>query len=120
MIKEAANHVRVEKRWGCEVWWANTDKYMGKTLVINPNQCTSVHYHKDKDETMLVIRGLLIVYEERDAGNGKVKVSSNTFGEGDTVYVEPTAHHRLTAGPEGVTLIEVSTPHPDDSVRVKL
>jgi mannose-6-phosphate isomerase len=26
---------RVEKPWGHEIWWAQTDKYAGKLLVVN-------------------------------------------------------------------------------------
>lgn len=99
----------VDKRWGCEIWWANTDKYMGKILVINPNQCTSLHVHEHKDETMYVMQGQL-----KDA-----KHENLCHGVGSVFHVAPGVEHRLIAGSTGVTLIEVSTPHPDDSVRVE-
>ena len=100
----------VNKLWGCEIWWANTDKYMGKMLIINPNNSTSLHYHVHKDETMFVIRGQLII-----SGFREMKLS-----EGETIHIPPKAEHRLSAGPRGVTLMEASTPHPKDSVRVRL
>jgi len=100
----------VAKSWGREIWWADTEHYMGKTLIINPNCSTSLHYHEYKDETMLVVRGDLII--ENGASHGR------DFTEGMAARIEPGKQHRLKAGSSGVTLIEVSTPHPSDSVRV--
>lgn len=100
----------VNKIWGCEIWWANTDKYMGKELIINPNCSTSLHYHVHKDETIYVTRGVLIV-----SGFREMKIN-----EGESIHIPPKAEHRLSAGPKGVILMESSTPHPKDSVRAKL
>jgi len=101
----------VGKRWGYEIWFANTRFYLGKLLIIHPGQCTSLHIHKFKDETMYVLHGRLET--EGDVGN-KIYVA------GGVLRVLPFQTHRLTAGPDGLTLIEVSTPHPEDSERVKL
>ncbi len=100
----------VSKKWGCEIWWADTDKYLGKILIINPGCSTSLHYHEDKDETILVTRGVLHITNETSHGK-RVDV-------GQTVHVAPKDKHRLTAMCTGAELIEVSTPHPDDSVGV--
>ncbi len=104
----------VEKTWGCEVWWTDTDKYMGKTLIINPGKSTSLHYHEHKDETILVIRGKLTVYDDRG-----FPWCAEIY-PGNTIRILPKERHKLSAGEHGVELIEFSTPHPDDSVRVKI
>lgn len=100
----------VKKEWGCEIWWANTELYMGKTLIINPGCSTSLHYHNEKDETILVMRGELILDKQ-----GEFSI----LKEGQAVRILPKISHRLKAGLDGITLVESSTPHPDDSVRIK-
>ena len=45
----------VDKPWGHEVIWAKTDKYVGKILVIEPNQRLSLQYHEKKKETIYVL-----------------------------------------------------------------
>ena len=32
---------RVDKPWGYEIWWARTDRYVGKILHINAGESTS-------------------------------------------------------------------------------
>lgn len=103
----------VNKSWGCEIWWADTELYMGKTLIINPNCSTSLHYHEHKDETITVQRGRLIISWEPSLSEPPSELMPD-----DVVHLVPQQAHKLTAGPQGVTLVEVSTPHPDDSVRV--
>ena len=33
---------RVEKPWGYEVWWARTDRYVGKQIHINKGHALSL------------------------------------------------------------------------------
>ena len=49
----------VEKPWGHELIWAETDKYVGKYLYIEPGKRLSRQYHEVKDETILVVSGNL-------------------------------------------------------------
>ena len=42
----------VEKPWGKEEIWAETDKYLGKFLYINVNEMLSRQYHEVKEETI--------------------------------------------------------------------
>ena len=42
---------RVDKPWGHEVWWAQTESYAGKLLVVNAGHALSLQYHREKDET---------------------------------------------------------------------
>ena len=43
---------RVEKPWGHELIWAETEEYVGKTLHIRAGEALSLQYHEQKDETM--------------------------------------------------------------------
>jgi mannose-6-phosphate isomerase len=48
---------RVDKPWGYELIWAETDRYVGKVLHITAGQKLSRQYHVRKDETFLVESG---------------------------------------------------------------
>ena len=103
---------KVDKPWGHEVIWAKTDKYVGKMLVIEPNQRLSLQYHEKKEETILVLEGMLQVWETDDDN------SFSLHGTGSTFHVIPNQVHRFGAGSERVKLIEVSTPELQDVVRL--
>ena len=50
---------RVEKPWGYEVWWAQTDAYAGKLLHVNAGHRLSLQLHRQKDESSYVLSGRL-------------------------------------------------------------
>ena len=60
---------RVEKPWGYELWWARTDRYVGKQIHINKGHALSLQYHNKKDETIFVWSGKILFEREVD---GKV------------------------------------------------
>ena len=43
--------------WGYELWWAVTDKYVGKVIHVNKGHALSLQYHNRKDETIFVWSG---------------------------------------------------------------
>ena len=49
---------RVDKPWGYELIFAETDKYVGKILYIYKGHELSLQYHKIKDETIYLYRGV--------------------------------------------------------------
>src|SRR6185436_10407245 len=51
---------RVEKPWGYEIWWARTERYVGKLLHVNKGQSLSLQYHNVKDETIRILSGKLL------------------------------------------------------------
>ena len=108
MRKEFAN--REDKPWGYEKVLVRTEKYMTKELYIKENESTSLHYHKEKDETLHIQSGSLAV--EFDGGDKKIFQKNSTF------RITPNMIHRLIAL-ENTLLQEVSTPQLDDTIRVK-
>ena len=59
---------RVEKPWGYELWWAVTDRYVGKLIHVNKGHALSLQYHNRKDETIYVHAGkILFEMQEGDA-----------------------------------------------------
>ena len=101
----------VEKPWGREEIWAETNKYVGKYLHINPGQRLSLQYHNVKMETINVLKGKLIL----ETANGIIQV----LKQGETFHIDPGTIHRFGAGEnEEVILAEVSTTELDDVVRL--
>tara|TARA_R110000824_G_scaffold51952_2_gene144444 strand:- start:1030 stop:1368 length:339 start_codon:yes stop_codon:yes gene_type:complete len=103
--------VKVEKPWGHEIHWAQTDKYVGKLLFIKAGHRLSKQYHEVKEETVLVLKGTLYNYDEED------KITK--FYCGDSLHIVPGQVHRFGATGHNVELIEVSTPELDDVVRLE-
>ena len=106
---------KIEKPWGYEEIWAETDKYLGKILTILPGHRLSLQYHEKKEETVYVMSGKLIVWLSEDENNKLI------LNKGTTYHVKPGQVHRFGA-PKGsvlTKLIEVSTPELDDVVRIK-
>jgi len=104
---------RIEKPWGHEIWFAVTEKYIGKILFIKKGHRLSLQYHKQKDETLYCLKGKANLIIK----NGNM---ANIFSLGPdrSYHVEPMTIHRLEAM-EDTTLVEVSTPEGEDVVRVE-
>jgi quercetin dioxygenase-like cupin family protein len=104
---------RVEKPWGYELWWAVTDRYVGKVIHINKGHALSLQYHNRKDETIFVWSGKILF--ERQEGDTLV---GREMGPGQAVHVTPPTIHRMTAI-EDSDVFEVSTADTDDVVRLE-
>jgi len=105
----------VSKPWGHERIWVVTDRYAGKIITINAGRRLSLQQHRQKDETILVLRGRLLFYYGPDAGS----VQTVVLGPGDHRRVPVGLVHRFEALDEDVELVEVSTPELDDVVRIE-
>jgi len=106
---------KVEKPWGWELIWAETDSYVGKLLFIRAGEALSLQYHEIKDESWLVREGVARL-ELGTAGEDALETIE--IGEGDALHYPPGTLHRITAV-EDTLIVEVSTPHLDDVVRVE-
>jgi len=104
----------VEKPWGYEIRWAITEKYLGKILQINPGQKLSRQYHEEKDESIYVLQGTLVL----EIGDSH-SIEKFILQEGSSWRITPGTVHRFCAPSSGCRLIEVSTPEIDDVVRLE-
>ena len=104
---------KIEKPWGYEEIWAETDKYVGKILTIFPNQRLSLQYHEKKEETIYVLQGRLVIWHSADPND------ITHVEEGETFHVKPNTVHRFGSFINTCKLIEVSTPELDDVVRLE-
>jgi len=98
----------VEKPWGREIWYADHDKYAGKVLEVTAGERLSLQKHAIKEETLYLL-------------SGHVRL---TYGEehfdwlpGMCVHIPTGTVHRFEAIDDSV-LLEVSTPHLNDVIRL--
>ena len=106
---------RVEKPWGYELIWAHTDLYVGKVLFVRTGHSLSLQFHREKDESWYVESGRAKL-ELGEAGAGIL--NEEVITEGACFHYKPGTVHRVTAL-EDTTILEVSTPHLDDVVRLE-
>ena len=105
---------RVDKPWGWELLWAEADDYVGKLLFVRAGEALSLQYHERKDESWLVQEGRARL-ELGDVGGELEPVEIRA---GDAFRFRPGTVHRVTAL-EDTLVVEVSTPHLDDVVRLE-
>ena len=106
---------RVDKPWGYELIWAHTDLYVGKVLFVRTGHSLSLQFHREKDESWYVQSGRAKL-ELGEAGAGVLNEEVITAGA--CFHYTPGTVHRVTAL-EDTTILEVSTPHLDDVVRLE-
>ena len=105
----------ITKPWGSECIWAESSKYAGKLLYIQSGRKLSLQYHKQKEETIYVLKGKL----ELIFGTDESFLFSKILSEGESFHIKPLLIHRFCAPYDDVTLIEVSTPELDDVIRIE-
>jgi len=97
------------KPWGYEKVQIITELYLLKELYIREGYQSSYHFHKNKDETMLILRGDgFIQFDDR----------KEFFNAGDTIRIKPYEKHTIVANTDTI-LYEASTPFLEDTTRVK-
>ena len=106
---------KVEKPWGHELIWAEGDHYVGKVLFVKAGESLSLQFHREKEESWLVQSGRATL-ELGEAGEGILM--QGVIGPGSAFHYVPGTVHRVTAI-EDTTILEVSTPHLDDVVRLE-
>jgi mannose-6-phosphate isomerase-like protein (cupin superfamily) len=105
---------RVDKPWGYELIWANTDRYVGKILHVCANEALSLQYHEKKDETLMVLSGRLRLEFFAEGEPPSVR----ELGPREPFHVTPGMRHRMVAI-EDTDVLEVSTPELADVVRLE-
>lgn len=108
----------VAKTWGHERIVENNDLYCLKILVCEDRIWSSngkYHYHKMKDETFLVIEGVLEIEIETEIG-----FMSKYYTEGSSIRIKPGVKHRFRSVSRRCKFIEASTQNfEEDSIRTE-
>jgi mannose-6-phosphate isomerase len=106
---------RTDKPWGYELLWALTDRYCGKVLFVRAGESLSLQFHRQKDEAWYFLAGRA---EVEVGAVGDAVLSREIVGPGAAFHLVPGTVHRVRAL-EDTTILEVSTPHLDDVVRLE-
>lgn len=104
---------KFERPWGHYENILEEQFYKVKRLVVNPNQQLSLQYHHHRTEHWTVVDG-----------SGKVTIEDHVYDAGirSSFRIGVRQTHRLSAGENGITIIEVqlgSNCSEDDIVRLK-
>ncbi len=106
---------KVEKPWGWELIWAHAEDYAGKILFVRAGHSLSLQFHRVKDESWYVQDGRA----ELELGEpGDAALKSEIVSAGDAFRFRPGTVHRVRAV-DDTLILEVSTPHLDDVVRLE-
>lgn len=102
--------------WGGEHWVENLPEYCGKVLHITQGKRGSLHFHKNKLETMLLIQGkVLILLIDPETG----KEYEVFLDVGDSIQIPRAQPHQIV-GLEDSKIVEFSTIHEEtDSYRIR-
>jgi mannose-6-phosphate isomerase-like protein (cupin superfamily) len=106
---------RVDKPWGYELIWAQTEIYVGKVLFVRAGESLSLQFHREKDESWLVQSGRAKL--ELGAAGERV-LKEEVIASGAAFHFRPGTVHRVTAI-DDTTIVEVSTTQLDDVVRLE-
>jgi mannose-6-phosphate isomerase len=104
---------KVPKPWGHELIFAETERYAGKILRIEPGHRLSLQYHERKDETLYVLSGEVYLSIEVEGAMREMKLKP-----GEAWRIQPGVRHRLRAE-AACELVEVSSPELSDVVRLE-
>ncbi len=103
----------VPKPWGREIVFAETERYAGKILHLEPGHSLSLQYHERKDETIFVLEGEVHLIVEVDG-----QMRDLALRPGESHRIRPGVKHRMRAERPSV-IVEVSSPELDDVVRLE-
>jgi mannose-6-phosphate isomerase len=104
----------VDKPWGSELIWADSEHYAGKILSVKAGESLSLQYHEVKDESWYVLEGRALL---ELGGVGEGTLEEREIVPGEAFRFRPGTVHRVT-GIEDTRILEVSTAHLDDVVRL--
>lgn len=104
---------KVDKPWGHELIFAKTASYVGKILHVKQGHTLSLQYHREKEETLYLVRGEILL-TLRMNGEEQIKVMK----PGEAYHIPPGLIHRMEAVTDS-DIAEVSTTQLDDVVRLE-
>ena len=126
--KSEDEHHYVDKDWGFERWFVNSELYCGKLLFVKKGKQLSLHFHKLKDETFVLQSGSVRLRYYLDAELDNVAKNWESFNDvdyvevmmkpGDSFHIPVGMRHTVFALKDS-EVFEFSTQHFDeDSHRI--
>jgi D-lyxose ketol-isomerase len=101
---------RINKAWGYEEVLVNEPEYCAKMLHLDAGKMCSLHFHKTKKETFIVLMGLVrLEWSQQD----------ELLRAREARTLLPGMSHRFSSA-HGAVILEISTHHDDaDVVRLE-
>ena len=103
----------VEKEWGSEIIWINTDQYCGKILVFKEHIKTAMYFHRMREKSWFINSGKLLV-RWIDTSTGALM--EKTLEQGAVWQIKAMVPHQIEAILPDSMIFEVSTPYSDKDV----
>ena len=93
---------KVERPWGTYEIITKGNGFQVKRLIINPDSRLSLQWHRHRDETWVIVRGVPEI---------EVNKNKKNLGRGENVFVARTITHRIKniSVVEPLEIIEVQT-----------
>ena len=105
VLNHTAQHPVIARSWGTEQWLESNDNYCCKILTLFHGHQSNLHYHKKKEEMLIVTAGLVRL----ELGHETLQLRPGAF-----VRVPANTPHRF-AGLEDSSILEIGTGnHADD------
>ncbi len=111
---QALNNV-THKPWGNELLLASNELYTVKQIYVREKQRLSLQYHTKKVESMTCVHGKGHLELYRPDGS---LVFSGYMQPYAPYHIPAYYTHRLSAPDEDIIVVETSTTHPEDVVRL--
>jgi mannose-6-phosphate isomerase len=91
--------------WGTYQVLVDAPTHKVKTITVKAGKRLSLQRHKHRSETWICVQGQGLVTKGQDMND----LVDDVLEVGDDVHIPATWIHRIAAGPDGVTFIEVQT-----------
>ena len=93
---------KVERPWGTYEIITKGNGFQVKRLIINPDSRLSLQWHRHRDETWVIVRGVAEI---------EVNKNKKNLGRGENIFVARTITHRIKniSVVEPLEIIEVQT-----------
>ncbi len=106
--------------WGYQIRVVNNELYSGKFMILENSKSGSMHYHKKKKETFIVLCGKVMIgylipsdhYEPED--DPHTCAITSEYGPGSKITMERKQAHLMWAKEYPAVILEIAT-HDDDS-----
>ena len=109
---------KIQKGWGHELILESNDTYCMKELhFYEKGHKSSMHFHKNKTETWLLVEGAVIV-EIMDMSDATSKFV--TIEKGGVLHLEPMTPHQVVSIEPNTVILEASSKDtPEDNYRIR-
>ena len=93
---------KLERPWGTYEIITKGNGFQVKRLIINPDSRLSLQWHRHRDETWVIVRGVAEIEVDKNKKN---------LGRGENIFVARTITHRIKniSVVEPLEIIEVQT-----------